>query len=175
VSRTHILAIDPAEHMGLAWWCSTGPVQGSKAIRLQGKTRPDRLAFALGMLGGLFADASAIGAPITRVFCEEGWQRLGDARAVFKLEGIIEAACAHAGVPLTLVQANKWRKTFLGYGTGRRASLKKAVIAQCQRLGHEPHDDNEADAIGLLHHGRCLLDPDYAVASTRLFYAGRAA
>lgn len=59
----------------------------------------------------------------------------------------LEAFCARRDIPTTLHRIGTWKKLFTGNG----AAKKPEIIAVCQQLGFKPADDNEADAIGILH------------------------
>lgn len=76
---------------------------------------------------------------------------------------------------LIIVGVGTWRSFFIGFAhapkkdpfTGRplitshirRAYLKAATIKECKKRGFDPHDDNAADALGILTYCRACLDP----------------
>lgn len=70
-----------------------------------------------------------------------------------------------------------WRSEFIGctaapknvQGSDRRPWLKQAAVNKCRELGHDVKNDDEAEAIGLLHFERVRLFPEYAIETTPLF------
>lgn len=60
----------------------------------------------------------------------------------------LEYFCHHHGIEPVGVGVGVWKKAFTGNGSAK----KEDVIAQCRELGFKPANDNEADAIGILHH-----------------------
>ena len=60
---------------------------------------------------------------------------------------VVEMFCEHRGIPYTSHRIPAWKKRFTGNG----AAKKGAVIAVCRQLGFRPIDNNEADALGILH------------------------
>ena len=49
------------------------------------------------------------------------------------------------------------RKHFLGKGRGKRDEMKEAVQHQCQLLGWDVADDNQADALCLMDYARACF------------------
>lgn len=89
-------------------------------------------------------------------------------RKLYSLAGITEFVCVLEGVSCTEITAGEWRRSFLGpyYPKGgRRDELKMAVIAACRALGWNPVDDNEGDALAILHVVLSVRNPRYAAAS----------
>lgn len=160
----HILAIDPAERMGLARWQQSTGTTWSGLLQLEGKTRVHKVASAFEAIAAKIKFFHDAGAPITAVYCEAGWARPGRSGAaaeIFKLEGAIELACVREDVPLTIVPAESWRKNFLGKGLakGKREELKQRALEQARGMGFTPKSHDEADALGILWHARMIVDP----------------
>ncbi|AUM00799.1 hypothetical protein B4966_11945 [Rhodocyclaceae bacterium] len=59
----------------------------------------------------------------------------------------LTAWCEHHGIPYQGVPVG----TIKRHATGRGNANKLAVLAAMRSLGHQPADDNEADALALLH------------------------
>lgn len=59
----------------------------------------------------------------------------------------LTAWCEHHGIPYEGVPVG----TIKRFVTGKGNASKDQVIAAVQALGHKPEDDNEADALALLH------------------------
>ena len=64
------------------------------------------------------------------------------------LMGVLTAWCEEIGVPYEGVPVANIKKSFTGKGNANKALM----ILCCRKLGHQPADDNEADAIALLYH-----------------------
>ncbi len=60
---------------------------------------------------------------------------------------VVEMFCEHRAIPYTMHRIGAWKKRFTGNG----AAKKDDVIAVCRQLGFKPIDNNEADALGILH------------------------
>ena len=56
------------------------------------------------------------------------------------------AFCEHHGIPHHGVPVGTWKRHVVGSGN----ASKEQVIAAVEALGHQPADDNEADAIAIL-------------------------
>ena len=85
------------------------------------------------------------------------------------LVAVTEQACARNGVAVASWQVQAARHAVTGKGRFKRGEAKKAVLAFCRMIGHEPKNDNESDAlIGWLYES-ALLDPRTAYRSTPLF------
>jgi crossover junction endodeoxyribonuclease RuvC len=59
----------------------------------------------------------------------------------------VTAWCEHHGIPYEAVPVG----TIKRHVTGRGNATKQAVIDAVRALGHDPVDDNEADALAILH------------------------
>ena len=60
---------------------------------------------------------------------------------------ILTAWCEHHGIPYEAVPVG----TIKRHATGKGNASKQAVIDAVRALGHDPVDDNEADALAILH------------------------
>lgn len=83
------------------------------------------------------------------------------ARLIYGLCAVVEMIAHEQGVPVTEASADDARKKVLGMrrpAKGRDA-IKRTVIQWCRASGFDPYDDNDADALVLLHYRLMLDDP----------------
>lgn len=69
------------------------------------------------------------------------------AHAYGAFKALVELYAFQHSLELRAIGVGTWKKRFTGNG----AAKKGEVIALCTELGFRPADDNEADALGLLH------------------------
>lgn len=142
-----ILALDLGTTTGWALRTPEGQIvsgtQSFKPSRYEGGGM--RFLRFRGWLAELQAGAGAVGA----VYFEEVRRHAGvDAAHVYGgLMATLTAWCegqgiAYAGVPVGTIKKHATRKG---------NADKSAMVAAMQALGHNPQDDNEADALALLH------------------------
>ncbi len=83
------------------------------------------------------------------VYFEEVRRHLGtDAAHVYGgLMATLQAWCEDRGIPYTSVPVGTIKKFWTGSGNAK----KETMIAKARERGFEPDDDNEADALALLH------------------------
>lgn len=84
--------------------------------------------------------------------------RLETLRKLYGLAGITEKLCHRQKIPCYEANGSTVLKFFTGYGGGSREDRKAGVLAECRRTGFRPEDDNEADAIALLHYAAHRLE-----------------
>jgi crossover junction endodeoxyribonuclease RuvC len=65
--------------------------------------------------------------------------------------GVLQAWCEHHGIPYSGVGVTTIKKHATGFGHAKKHHMIKAMKSK----GHKPSDDNEADALALLH---CVQD-----------------
>ena len=147
VSRLAILAIDLGTTTGWALRSATGPItHGFIALRPQrfegGGMRYLRFKRWLSELKMAAAD-------IHTVYFEEVRRHAGvDAAHVYGgLMATLTAWCEHHNIPYQGVPVGTIKK----HATGKGNASKDEVIAAMQARGHLVIDDNEADALALLH------------------------
>lgn len=63
--------------------------------------------------------------------------------------GIVQAFCEKNDIPYTGVDVGTIKKFWTGSGT----ATKTAMIKECRSRKFNPKDDNEADALAILHYG----------------------
>ncbi len=76
-----------------------------------------------------------------------GPNQVASAHCFGALRALVELFAFHHQIELKPVGVSAWKKRFTGNG----AAKKDDVIAVCRQLGFKPADDNEADALGILH------------------------
>ncbi|MCB1470922.1 MAG: hypothetical protein KDK08_28025 [Rhizobiaceae bacterium] len=83
------------------------------------------------------------------VFFEEVRRHAGtDAAHIYGgLLAVLTEWCETNGIPYSGVSVGTIKKNFTGNGN----ASKGLMIAECERRGFDPADDNEADAIAILH------------------------
>lgn len=110
-------------------------------------------------------DELAGSAPIGEVVFEEVRSHKGvDAAHVYGgLLGQLSAWCEEKSIPYAGVPVG----TIKRFATGRGNAPKQSMIDAAIAWGYQPQDDNEADAICLLHyHTGLTVDPDEAPEPT---------
>lgn len=140
------LALDLGTTTGFAWSAATGTlVSGTwdfKPKKYEGAgMRYVRFTDALDRLHARL--------PLSQIWFEAVRRHLGtDAAHVYGgLMGHLESWCERNKVPYEGVPVGTIKKGWTGNG----AAKKDLMIAKCVERGFEPDDDNEADAIALLH------------------------
>lgn len=63
-------------------------------------------------------------------------------------KGVIGMVCERRGIPYVGVNVKTIKKFMAGTGNASKAQMIEAI----RKMGHEPADDNEADAISLLYY-----------------------
>ena len=117
------------------------------------RKRPGRTEFQRGMLtpaadGGYEVRTTGPG-PIGAVYFEEVRRHLGtDAAHIYGgLLGVVTAWCEEHEIPYQGVPVGEIKK----HATGKGNADKGAMIAAAKARGHQPGDDNEADAIAIAY------------------------
>jgi Holliday junction resolvasome RuvABC endonuclease subunit len=68
----------------------------------------------------------------------------------------LTAWCEHHGIPYQGVPVGTIKK----HATGKGNASKEEMIEAIRALGYDPEDDNEADALALLHYAAKQMDED---------------
>ena len=142
-----VLALDLGQHTGWALAYPRGPITSGtetfKAGRFEGGGMP-LLRFAA-WLDELQAKAG----PLTAVVFEEVRAHRGTAAAhtYGAFLGQLTAWCELHQVPYQGVPVGTIKK----HATGKGNASKDEMVASVRARGHQPVDDNEADALALLH------------------------
>lgn len=92
---------------------------------------------------------TSLGGDIHAIYFEEVRRHQGvDAAHIYGgLMATLTAWCEHHGIPYSGVPVGTIKK----HATGSGAAKKDAMIAAMQAKGHPVTDDNEADALAILH------------------------
>lgn len=141
-----ILALDLGTTTGFAWSPAAGTIiSGTWSLK------PGKYDGA-GMRGVKFIghlDELHDGTPITRVAFEAVRRHIGtDAAHVYGgLMLVLQSWCETFSVPYEGVPVGTIKKFWTGKGNAK----KDAMIAEAFKRGFAPVDDNEADALALLH------------------------
>ena len=95
------------------------------------------------------SELKALATDIHAVYFEEVRRHAGvDAAHVYGgLMATLTTWCEHHGIPYQGVPVGTIKK----HATGKGNANKDAMVAAMRALGHQPVDDNEADALALLH------------------------
>lgn len=95
------------------------------------------------------AEIDRLSGPIEAIYFEEVRRHAGtDAAHVFGgLLAVLTSWGELRGVPYQGVPVGTWKKVFCGTGNANKAEVVCAIKA----LGFNPSDDNEADALAILH------------------------
>ena len=90
---------------------------------------------------------------------------------LYGLPAVIGAAAYKRGIyDLRKADTKDVRQHFIG-ANPKREIAKKQVIKQCQRLGWDVANDNEADALATWNFMCSLIEPKLAMSPTPLFLA----
>jgi len=143
-----ILALDLATTLG--WSVSTfdkKSIFGSGSVSFALRRNEDggvRYLKCLRFLNGLGDDCG----PFDEIVYEDVRRHAGttSAHVYGGFKGHMQSWAASKDIPCTPVGVGVWKKSVIGRGN----ALKPDVIKAVQRLGYDPIDDNEADAIALL-------------------------
>lgn len=142
----NLLALDLGTTTGFAWSATKGVViSGTWDLRPK-KYEGGGMRF-LRLRENLVAIHNA--AAIDQVVFEAVRRHIGtDAAHVYGgLMGELQSWCEERKIPYEGVPVGTIKK----FWTGSGAAKKDAMIAEARRRGYEPVDDNEADAIAILH------------------------
>lgn len=104
---------------------------------------------------------------IDTVYMEEVRRHVGvdAAHAYGGFLATLTAWCEHHNIPYQGVPVGTIKRSAAGKGNAN----KDAMIEAAKRLGHSTSNDNEADAICLLHYAMGLFDPRLEFETNRRF------
>ena len=144
---TTILALDLGTTTGWAIRGTDGLItSGSQSFK---PGRYDGGGMRYLRFGNWLNELVTLSAPFGMVAYEEVRRHAGtDAAHIYGgLMGTLTAWCELRGIPYAGIPVGTWKREFTGKGN----ASKDAVQARCRELGLRPVDDNEADALGVLH------------------------
>lgn len=149
-----IVGLDIATMTGLASWRDGMPAPSLMTVRLP--SDPGEVGRPMERLRRTLADLHAID-PITHLFFEATiLPGKTTAQTVFKLcslAGMAEWFAHRIGATCRQIEQQKWRKYFIGRGTGKSDELKRLALEACRIREWFPSNDHEADAAGVLDYG----------------------
>ena len=142
-----ILALDLGTHTGWALRARDGTIASGTIEFRNDRWQGGGMRF-LRFKHWLTETRATVG-DISAVFYEEVRAHAGvDAAHVFGgMLAILTAWCEHHSIPYEGVPVG----TIKRHATGKGNAGKEAVIAAMKAKGHTPADDNEADALAILH------------------------
>ena len=142
-----ILALDLGTHTGWALRSADGTIASGTIEFRNDRWQGGGMRF-LRFKHWLTETRTTVGT-IGAVFYEEVRAHAGvDAAHVFGgMLAILTAWCEHHSIPYEGVPVG----TIKRFATGKGNASKEAVIAAMKAKGHQPGDDNEADALAILH------------------------
>lgn len=143
---TSILALDLGTTTGFAWSAAKGSIVSGTWNLRPAKYEGGGMRFLRfrGELNLMHASA-----PIDQVVFEAVRRHIGtDAAHVYGgLMGELSSWCEERKIPYEGVAVG----TIKLFWTGKGNAPKEMMIAEARKRGYEPTDDNEADAIAILH------------------------
>ena len=144
---TTILALDLGTQTGWALGSPQGGItSGSQSFKPQ---RFEGGGMRFLRFKRWLADIRQCADPISLVVFEEVRRHAGvdAAHAYGGFLGHLTAWCEHHQIPYQGVPVG----TIKRHATGKGNASKEEVVASVRMLGHQPADDNEADALAILH------------------------
>lgn len=145
--NVNVLALDLATKCGWAYATRDGKMRSGTEKFATGKN--PHAGYRWLLMRTWLGDVSREMGGIQAVYVEDVKQRFVSnlaARAYCGFLAIVEAWCATNNVPLVGVGVGTVKKHWTGVGNADKA----AMIAEAQRRGLHPADDNEADALAIL-------------------------
>jgi|SRR6267142_2534289 len=147
-------------------------------LREGGESRPARLLHLSRHLGAYYrenrVDFAFVEAPLPIAVMMDIGASDETVQMLRGVVAIIETVSARANVPIAWWRVQEARKAVTGRSTFPRGTAKREVMKHLRMLGHEPEDDNQADAlVGWLYQS-ALLNPRLAHLTTPLFGAAHA-
>jgi hypothetical protein len=107
-------------------------------------------------------------APLATIF-KRGATNAATTALLYGLPAVIGTAAYCCGYyHLLKADTRDVRNHFIG-SNPKRVKAKPMVIKQCQAMGWNPSDDNEADALATWHYACSLMEPALAMKPTPLF------
>lgn len=141
-----LLALDLGTTMG---WALARPGQITSGTQTFRPGRFEGGGMRYLRFGRWLDEAQGFVGKVDAVYFEEVRRHLGvdAAHAYGGFLGQLTAWCEQHGIPYQGVPVT----TIKRHATGKGNAKKAAMIAAMERHGHAPADDNEADALALLH------------------------
>jgi crossover junction endodeoxyribonuclease RuvC len=142
-----ILALDLGQKTGWALHAADGTITSGTVEFRNDRWQGGGMRFL--RFKGWLTEIKQVASGLDAVFFEEVRRHAGvDAAHAFGgWLSILTAWCEHHGIPYEAVPVG----TIKRHVTGKGNANKEAVISAVRALGHSPVDDNEADALAILH------------------------
>lgn len=180
-----VVGLDIATDTGVAVWYPGSDIGKPQLTTLRLPSDPEEVARPMEKLRQHLADIHAID-PITHLFFEAAilpQAQVGDdgrayqrtnINTVYKLcalAGMAEWFAKRVGATCRQVEQQRWRKHFMGRGTGPSSVLKDMAKEACRLRGWRVANDHEADAAGVLDFGLTCVGMDPPWRDDHLFRA----
>lgn len=155
-SKLKILAVDQATATG--WAVGDGGPITFGTIKMPKRPDGERLLFLYKRLLELIADHRPDQIVFETPFFPVGQGVFSTATVSWlqKIAGVVQMAAAESAVASEDYAPSTWRLSFLGYGRKPKGTsdkyMKDQTLAKVRLLGFQAKNNDEADAIGLLHH-----------------------
>lgn len=171
------IGMDIATETGIALWSEGQPAPSLMTVRLP--SDPGEVGRPCERLRATLADLHSA-ETITHLFFEATIMPGGKttAQTVYKLcalAGMAEWFAHRIGASCRQVEQQRWRKHFIGVGTGRSAELKAMAMRAAELREWRPRNDHEADAAGVLDYGLACFNVSPPWRDAHLFIGKRAA
>jgi Holliday junction resolvasome RuvABC endonuclease subunit len=142
-----ILALDLGTKTGWALRSADGQVASGTVVFKNDRWQGGGMRFL--RFKQWLTEVKQMGGGLDAVFIEEVRRHAGvDAAHVYGgFLAHVTAWCEHHGIPYEAVPVG----TIKRHATGKGNASKQAVVDAMRALGHDPADDNEADAQAILH------------------------
>lgn len=152
--RRRVLALDLSTKVGFAFGCDFSPPRHGVWI-LPHET--GGIGKRMSSFAASLEDAIAVMAPdlivVEAPLPPQAQTAMASARIQFGLAAVAEMIAFEKGVPIE--EAAAWEVRRLVFGKARVD--KSVVIAWCREQGLSPVDDNDSDALALLHYRHLLF------------------
>lgn len=154
-----ILSLDIATQTGWAVGspCSQ-PIYGT--LKLEGQRVGTRCLQLAREIGALIDEYHVTDVAIEEAFVGRKLTGKG-LMTLFGYRAAAHMAAENKGITPTMVRPSEARKHFIQMGSLKRKEAKKHVMHQCQRIGWNPKNEDEADALALWDYRCFMLDRNH--------------
>ncbi|MBF0423131.1 MAG: DEAD/DEAH box helicase family protein [Magnetococcales bacterium] len=154
ITGKRILALDLGQHTGWALLLSDGTISSGTEDFRPGRFEGGGMTFLRfsKWLDGILIKA---GGRLDGIWFEAVMAHAGTiaAQTYGAFHGRLTAWCEEKGIPYQGIPVGTIKK----HATGNGGANKDAMIAAMKAKGHHPKDDNEADALAILHLAACQV------------------
>lgn len=153
------VGLDIATETGIAIWRDGTAAPLLMTLRLP--SDPGCVGAPMEKLRSWLSDLHTL-EPITHLWFEAtilpGKTNVQTVYKLCSLAGMAEWFAHRIGAQCRQVEQQRWRKHFIGRGTGPGTELKKMAVEAAKLRGWNPSNDHEADAAGVLDYGLACFD-----------------